>query len=63
MDDDAMYDEPGGTTQKLPSGRYPTPKFVTEFPISNFVSMILNSFSSFILENKKEVIAVRNFHK
>jgi hypothetical protein len=52
-----MYDEPGGTTQKLPSGRYadvvavaPPPKFATEFPISNFASMIRNSFSSFILE-------------
>lgn len=56
MDDDDMYDEPGGTTQKLPSGRYavvvphaPPPKFATELPISNFASMIRNSFSSFIL--------------
>ena len=54
IDEDDMYDDPGGTTQKLLSGRVDddamfAPKLATELPISNAMSIQRNSFSSFIL--------------
>lgn len=67
MDEDDAYDEPGGTTQKLPSGRNedaaalppplpPPPKFAMELPISKAMSMHRSSFSSFILDRVKKVM-------
>jgi hypothetical protein len=57
MKDDDMYEDPGGTTQKLPSGLDDTaaPKFDTDVPTSRAISMPFNSFSSLILVETTDV--------